>query len=232
MKIDLAQYLRERYLERNAPEFNPGPVITIAREMGCPGKKVAQKLQDRLNDMYKIHGLMDEWKWIGKEIFDKAAKELELEPANIRKIFKKKRSIISEILSSQSQKYYINDRRIRKTIGETIRSIANDGHAIILGRGGVALTRDIPRSLHIFLEAPLEWRASLIAEKCSYTIDEARQYAIETDKQRLQYRQYFRGKNNDYTSYDITFNCMTLSVDEIVEIIVKAIQIRKIIPIT
>ena len=50
--------------------------------------------------------------------------------------------------------YYKSDLKIRTTIAKVIRKFANEGNAIIVGRGGVAITRDIPLSLHIFLEAP------------------------------------------------------------------------------
>ena len=107
--------------------------------------------------------------------------------------------------------------------------MANDGHVVILGRGGVAITRDIPRSLHIFLEAPLEWRAALISEKEGYSLDEARKYTIEIDKQREQYRNYYQGKGNDYTWFDLRINCMTLNIDEIAELVIKAMEIKKLL---
>lgn len=228
-KIDLSKYLHERYLERMAPLLNPGPVVTIAREMGCPGKKVSQLLQDTLNKVAQKDVKKPDWKWVSKEIFESAAKELELEPQRIVDAFKHPRGIIDEIIHSQSKKYYVNDRRIRKTIGEVIRSVANDGHVIILGRGGVALTRDIPKSLHIYLEAPLEWRAALVSEKQCMTIPDAKKYIREIDDRRAQYRAYYEGKNNDYTFFDVHFNCMTFTVSEIVNTIIKMMEIRKLI---
>lgn len=228
-KIDLTNYLRERYLERNAPLRDPGPVVTIAREMGCPGKKISQLLQDTLNQKALNNHQNAEWKWVSKEIFESAAKELELDPERIKEAFKYRRSIIDEIIHSQSRKYYVNDRRIRKTIGEVVRSIANDGHVIILGRGGVALTRDIPKSLHIYLEAPIEWRAALVSEKHCMSIPDAKKYIKEIDERRAQYRAYYQGKNNDYTSFDVHFNCMTFSVQEVVDAIIKIMEIRKLI---
>lgn len=228
-KIDLSKYLHERYLERNAPLLNPGPVVTIAREMGCPGKKVSQLLQDMLHQQTSKDLKKAEWKWVSKEIFESAAKELELEPERIIEAFKHPRGIIDEIIHSQSKKYYVNDRRIRKTIGEVIRSIANDGHVIILGRGGVALTRDIPKSLHIYLGAPLEWRAALVSEKQCMSIPDAKRYIKEIDDRRAQYRAYYEGKSNDYTSFDVSFNCMTFTVPEIVDAIIKIMEIRKLI---
>jgi cytidylate kinase len=228
MKIDLVHYLKDRYQERNDSSSDPGPVITIARQTGCPGKKIAQQLTEILNqrsqkDQKKM------WKWVGKEIFDEAAKELELQPYEVQKVFKEKRNIVDEILSSQSQKFYKSDRTVRKTIRQVIRSMANDGNVIIVGRGGVAITRDIPRSLHIFLEAPLAWRAAIISEKQCCTQAEALKYVKEIDKRRSQYREYYEGKNTDYTWFDMHFNCMTLNADEIVNAIVRMMEIRKLI---
>jgi cytidylate kinase len=229
MRIDLLQYLKDRYLERNLESKDPGPVITIARETGCPGKKVAQRLNDILNQKLKTEKKI-EWKWVGKEIFIEAAKELDLEPEAVEQVFKQtNRNIIDQILSAQASKFYKNDKSIRKTIGETIRSMANDGNVIILGRGGVALTRDIKKSFHIYLEAPLEWRASVLSEKEKCTLEEAKKMALITDKRRIEYREYYQGKGTDYTWFDVRFNCMTLSVEEIAESIVTLMEIRKFI---
>jgi len=228
MKIDLVQYLKDRYQERNISSADAGPVITIARETGCPGRKVAQLLSEVLNQRLQKEN-KKVWKWIGKEVFEEAAKELELEPEEVQKVFKEKRNIIDQIISSQSQKFYKSDRRVRKTIGQVIRSMANDGNVIILGRGGVAITRDIQRSIHIYLEAPVEWRAAVISEKQCCPQPEALKYVREIDKRRAQYREYFEGKNTDYTWFDARFNCMTLKVEEIVDIIIKMMEVKKLI---
>jgi len=100
---------------------------------------------------------------------------------------------------------------------------------VIVGRGGVAITRDIPLSLHVNLEAPLEWRVLRISEKHNLSLEEAEKYAKDIDKKRKQFREYFEGKNTDYTQFDLTFNTMTLSIDEIVKIIMKAIDVRRFI---
>jgi len=228
MKIDLVQYLKDRYEERNVNSSDPGPVITIARETGCPGRKIAQLLSEELNRR-TLQNDKKLWKWVGKEVFEEAGKELSLEPDEVQKVFKEKRNIIDQIISSQSQKFYKSDKRVRKTIGQVIRSMANDGHVIILGRGGVAITRDIHRSLHIFLEAPLEWRAAVVSEKQCCPQNEAVKYIREFDKRRAQYREYYEGKNTDYTWFDAKFNCMTLKVEEIVDIIIKMMEIKKLI---
>jgi cytidylate kinase len=228
MSIDLVQYLKNRYAERNETFTDPGPVVTISRETGCPGRKLAQLLTDVLNQRYP-KGDKKSWKWVGKDIFEDAAKELGLEPDEVQKVFKEKRTAIDQILSAQSQKFYKNDQRVRKTIGQMIRSVANDGHVIILGRGGIAITRDIKRSLHIFLEAPPEWRAGVLSEKQCCTHAEALKFIKEIDKHRALYRDYYQGKNTDYTWFDARFNCMTFKIEEIVDSIIRMMEIRKLI---
>jgi cytidylate kinase len=119
--------------------------------------------------------------------------------------------------------------KIRTTIAKVIRKFANEGNAIIVGRGGVAITRDIPKSLHIYLEAPLEWRALRVAEKHNWSIDQARNYAQSIDKKRSSFRDFFQGKGNDYTRFDIKLNCMTLETDQIIDIIVGAMRTRSMV---
>lgn len=229
MSIDLVSYLKDRYKEINLPSSDPGPVITIARETGCPGKTLSRCLTEALNKRCQDANKPTTWKWVGKEIFAEAAKELSLEPNEIKQVFEEKRSVFDEILSAQSRKFYQSDKKIRNTTGKIIRSMANDGNIIVLGRAGIVFTRDIAKSLHIFMEAPLEWRAARMSERHNLTPEDARKLAIEIDKRREQYREYFKGKNTDYTWFDVRFNCMTLKVEEMVDIILKMAEIKKII---
>jgi cytidylate kinase len=230
MKIDLSKYLAERYQESLSKQKYEGPVITIAREYGCPSKKLAQKLASGLNKVKGANSKKIDWRWITKEILYESAKELNLDPAEIEYVFRyEKKSFFDDILTSQSRKYYKSDRKIRKTIARVISNIASEGNVIIVGRGGVAITREIERSLHVKLEAPLEWRALRIAEKYGMEEKEARKLAVEIDKKRMEFRDYFHGKGTDYTRFDIRYNCMTLSIDDIAESIISLLRARRFI---
>lgn len=229
MSINLISYLKDRYQEIDLKTTDSGPIITIAREMGCPGKCVARLLSQALNERKAFKIKKHEWTWVGKEIFAEAAHELNLEPQIIKQVFEEKRGILDEILSSQSYKYYKSDNKILNTTGKIIRSMANHGNVVVVGRGGIAFTRDIQKSLHIFLEAPIEWRVARISEKYSLSLPEAKKYAIEIDKRREQYRDFFKGKGTDYTWFDLRFNCMTSKPEEIVDVIIKMAEVRNII---
>ena len=231
MKVDLLRYMSTRLQEECGNIGRPGPVITISRLYGCPAKKVAKKLIEELTEKMLVKGYKKiQWKMITKEIMSESAKELDLDPSKIKYVFDyEQKGIIDDILAAHLSKYYKSDRKIRGTVSKVIRNIACEGYAVIVGRGGVAITRDILQSLHINLEAPMEWRVLRVSEKHDLSIEQAEKYAHDIDKKRKQFRDYFEGKNTDYTQFDLTFNCMTLSIDEIVKIILKAVEVRKLI---
>jgi len=219
--------MSERHMDDEVQVAHRGPVITISREAGCPAKKISAKLVQIMNEKRLVKNKKSIWKWVSKEILSESAKELETDPEKIQYVFDyEQKSLIEELLASHSHKYYKSDRKIRNTIGKVIRSIANEGHVIIVGRGGVAITKDIEKSLHINLHAPLEWRAIRYSEKHCNNLDDARELAKEVDRKREQFRNYFHGKNTDYTEFDVTINCMTFTIDEIARAIANIIEIR------
>lgn len=227
MKVDLIKYMSNRLDKESDDTREPGPVITISRQYGCPSKKIASQLAEEISDKLKAKGRSDKWRWISKEIMHESAKELEMDPEKIKYIFDyEKKSFLDDILSSHQNKYYKSDRKIRNTVAKVIRNIGEDGNVIIVGRGGVAITKHIAKSLHINLEAPLEWRAIRASEKHNISLEEGRELAQENDRKRKQFREYFEGKDTDYTWFDLTFNCMTLTADEIVKTIVKMVETR------
>ena len=229
MKIDISKYLKERYIESVLPASFPGPVVTISRELGCPSKMLSQKLMDKLNSE-KNYDKNIPWRFISKEIMEESAKELEVDLAEIQYVFDyKQHGALEDLMLSYSRKFYKTDRKIRNTIANVIRNFAEEGNAIIVGRGGVAITRDIPKSFHIHLEAPIEWRALRTSEKHNLSIEEAKKYCADIDKKRQQFRDYFEGKGNDYTRFDLKFNCMTLDIDEISDIIIAGMKVKDLI---
>jgi len=230
MKTDLTKYMEDWYKDDPAKNIFPGPVITISRELGCPAKRVACSLTDKLNTLNSSKAKDFPWQWISKEILSESARELNVDCEQIEHVFDyKKRGVLEDILLSQSGDYYKSDIKIRTTMAKVIRGFANRGNVVIVGRGGVAITHDIPKSFHVMLEAPLEWRAIRTATKHDLTIEKARSYARSIDKQRAQFRDYFQGKGNDYTRFDMKLNCMTLKNEEMVDIIIAAMKSRELV---
>lgn len=229
MNLDILKYMSDRNQHEGGHHKEAGPVITISREYGCPSKIIACRLAEELTKKMAVRGRDIKWKYVTKEILAEAARTLEVDPDKIRYVFQyEQKSVLDDILTAQLNKYYISERKIRNTIAHVIRNMAYEGHVIIVGRGGVSIAHDIANSLHVMLEAPLEWRCLRVSENYHISVEEAKKTAQEVDRKRKEFREYFQGKNSDYTRFDMTFNCMTFSIEEIVMVLVKAAEARRL----
>lgn len=230
MHVDLLKYVSDRIQEEGGRGKEPGPVITISREYGCPAKIIASRLSEELTRKMFVKGRETKWKFVTKEIMAESAKALEIDPEKIKYVFQyEQKSMVDDIISAQLNKYYKSERKIRNTIAKVIRNMAFEGNVIIVGRGGVAITHDIPKSLHVMLEAPMEWRTIRIAENYKISQEEAKKTAMDIDKKRGEFREYFQGKDSDYTRFDLTINCMSFSIEEIVHVILKVAEVKRLV---
>ena len=216
----LVTYLNKRVLQTNHhlnPDKPPGPVITISREVGCSGLELAHAIKDRL--AHSMH--QDHWKVLSKEIFQICAHELDIEPEKVAKIFKHiDRNAFDDILYSFREKSSISEKKVRNTVIDVIRSLAEDGHCIIVGRAGNVITSDIKNSLHIRLVAPPEFRIKSIMEKNKLTHEQAVRFISEEEKDRLAYRSALKDKQSEHAEiFDITFNRAEFSTESIVDFV-------------
>ena len=230
----LLQYMKNRfkydYGNSTKTKNQFGPVVTISREYGCPAKRLAGMLSSALNRIEMENYSKDRWSWIGKEILDESAKELNLKPNMVRDIVNKDTSgVVDDIVLSLSHKYYPGDRKIKKTIGTVVRDFAEQGHVIVVGRGGVSITRDIARSLHIRIQAPLEWRVNDVSKRQMISLADARKKIEHIDAQRALIREFFEGKKVDNSIFDVTFNYMTLEEEVIISTIVRMMELKDLI---
>jgi len=208
-----------------------GPVITISRESGCPGNLIAEMLVNKLNSNITEDGHRPKWKWVNKEILLKASEELKMNPHDVETYIKARESgILHDLVASFTESYYIRDARIKKVIHDLIRNMAIEGHVIIVGRGGGAIAWDIPKSLHLYLEAPLSWKTNAIkAQKKGLSITEARKIVLERDMQRQKFRDNYRTKFSDEIYYNERFNCKSLSKEQICDLIFHAAELKNLI---
>jgi len=224
----LLHYFLEKF-NSSAKHLNePGPVITISRDNGCSGKLVAARVAELLNKNGENKKSKVEWKCINKEIIEESAKELNLNPSKIKQFFNaEQKTIIDEMLLTFLESDFKNDIKIKKTIAEVVLSFAYQGHNIIIGRGGVSLSQHFTNAIHVKLFASREWRAQKVKAKYHITTEEARKQIIEIDKQRQAMIDFFFKKKADNSIYDLIINSERYSVDEIAEIIVNTMKLKK-----
>jgi cytidylate kinase len=209
------KYLSKKVQKDEAKIFEPGPVITISRQYGCYATEIAEILSKNLSKKSN-HA----WDFITKEILENTAQKLETGKFEIAHIFgADEKTFLSDLMISFSGKHYKSDNLIKRTVHKVVRTYAEQGNCIIVGRAGCIIAKDIPKSVHVKLVAPLEFRVERIKIRFNINEKQALEKIKENDKRRDQFMKYFKADFNNETCFDLILNRASLSEIEIAETI-------------
>lgn len=230
MSNTLINYLNKRFLEEKESiariSQKPGPVITISREVGCNGLKMAKLLAERLNSEKPV----TKWEVLSKEILVASANELNMDIEEVRKTVKQsEKYTFSEILKAFNDKNFKSEQKITKTIIDAILKFATEGYCIIVGRDGHMIAKDIEKSLHVRMVAPMEYRIKNIMQNNHLSRLKAIEFINKVEKERQAFRDSIRPKWMQEELFDITINLEAFSDDEVLEIIRCAIEKKKLL---
>ena len=205
----------------------PGPIITISRDKGCHAAPIADLLLERLNENKSPILKKPEWRLLSKNILEESAKKLQLNPEKLEEILNKKEvSIFEEILLTLVGENYPSELKILHTIRDVILSSASRGNLLVLGRGGIGITRKLPNAFHVKLTAPLDWRIAQLAKNYSCTDKKAREHIKLIDAKRKHFRDFYFGSETAEQHFDVVFNLSSIKPEEIVESIYSIIKFR------
>lgn len=211
----------EKIKEEVKENIGGGVVITIGRELGSGGRKVAKKVAEKLN-----------YKYYDKEIITKAAKESgideklfnQVDEANLDSFwfefsadaYKKGKKEISLKEMTASDKLFMIQ-------SDAIRDIAKKGSAVIVGRCATYILKE--RSKRIFICADEKDRIERIKRSYKVAEKEAKEIMEESDKKRENYHSYYTNQNwKDEKNYDLYINTSETGIDKAVELIVNLIE--------
>lgn len=225
MENTLITYLNRRLAKRANQEESlreHGPVITISREIGCSGTAFAQVLAEKLNALSP----KNEWKVLSKEIFHQSAQQLDIEPEKVSQIYKRDtRNLFEELLDAFNNRDYHSDWKVRKTVVNVIRSFAEDGYCIIVGRASNIIAADIERALHIRIVAPYKYRLKKVMKRRNMAKEEASAFIEKVENERESYRNTAMGKNSKQGEvFDITLNRKTFKKKSMLSLVELAIR--------
>lgn len=195
-------------------------VITIGRSMGSGGRSVGRLLADRLGIAF-----------YDKELLSDAAKHAGLSPRFFENNDERRPHFISGLftfnlgvnpVTSFAEPSSISDDRLYKAQCDFIHDIANAGPCVIVGRSADYVLRDTPNVLNVFIHANRDDCARRIADRTpGLSLDQARRVAEKADKLRAGYYNFYTDKRwGDSSSYDLCLNSSTMSLEQIVDIII------------
>ncbi len=190
-------------------------LITIGRQFGSGGKAVAHILGHKLGIPVYDNELIDEAakkSGFSKDLFEGSDE-------------KKRPFFLSSIFSSNRYGHfsdnYINDADLFRIQSETIRSLAEKGSAIFVGRASDFVLRDMG-SIDVFLTSPLEVRKAFVAEREGITPEAAGEMILKREKEREAYYNYLTFGNWGVASnYDLCIDSSILGFEGTADLIIE-----------
>ena len=200
-------------------------MLTISHQYGSGGSQIARDLGSRL-----------QWSMWDKEILRRVATEYQLAETDVEANDERVASFIEKLvdligMGGFATAYSIlpprglDDAKLQQMTRTIIEDIAREGRAIIVNRGGNHILAKRPRTLHVFIFAPLEARVQRVVEMEKLTRSEAERRIAGMDRLRTDYvRTFYHADWRDPTHYHLTVDSAVWGDSGTADLILSALQ--------
>jgi cytidylate kinase len=185
---------------RKETEGRP-PVITVTGQHGAHGDELARQLASKL-----------EFDHFDREIIHLIAESAHLSERVVAALDQKRRDVLTGWLVGFRREHTFSPAEYRYHLARVVGAIAQQGRAVILGRGANILLGDA--ALRVLAMAPFETRVQAVMEDEGLSEREARRRieAVEADRHAFILTHY-RSQFGDPTAFDLAVNTAALGVD-------------------
>jgi cytidylate kinase len=130
-------------------------------------------------------------------------------------------------LPSDAPRGQLDDESYLNTLTTVIKGVAARGNVVILGRGGQAILRDAPETVHVYVAASKEHRIGNLMWRDGETRADAERRIKQSDENRRQFhRRFFKVEAEDARLYDLSINAARVSQNLAVRLIVDVVAER------
>ncbi len=198
-------------------------LITIGRQFGSGGKSVALAIGGRLNVPVYDNELLS--KAAEESGFSKSIFERKDEKHNIFSLT----NFSSAAQAFGSPRTYIDDASIHHIQAMVIKSIAESGSAIFVGRASDYVLRDM-ETLDVFITADMEDRVRRVSGRMGIKPEQARSLIPKRDRERASFYNYLTLTNWGVAeTYDLCVNSSLLGIDGTADFIIDFARRRGIV---
>ncbi len=194
-------------------------IITIGRQHGSNGHAVAETLAKRLNiPCYS------------KEIVDRTARDSNFSSEVIRSYDEKR---ISPFVAPSTHFFGMDEgfrlnMQIASAQFDAIRSLANEGDAVFVGRCADYVLRGREDLVRVFLLADMPYRIKTVMERKNLNRDQAKKLIKEVDKDRSSYYRYYTDQVWGASDcYDLCLNVGRVGIEGAAKVIEAFINAAK-----
>jgi cytidylate kinase len=201
-------------------------VITISRQFGAGAMALGQMLADKYGFVFAsreiVQGIADKAK-VSTDFVLTVEKEAGTRLSRFMTRIISSRGMVSKILRDDSG--YIDEKLYLDYLVLTVVQIADEGNAVIMGRGSQYILKTHPDALHILLVDDLENRIRRVEKREKVSSEQAARIVSHEDKRRLNL--YHRLGKQDFDSpslYHMVLNMSRLPPRQAFEMICNLVN--------
>ncbi len=194
-------------------------VITVSREFGSGGRSIAKELAQRLG-----------WDYYDKELVKEVAAQTGFDPGFVeeRGELALSSSALSYGLSGQGTPGVMNGMSVSDFLWciqrDVILKLAEKGNCVIVGRCGDYILQEREECAHIFIHAPIAFRAERIVRLYGESERTPNQRLQDKDKKRrINYKHYTGRDWGCAQNYHMALDSAALGVERCPDIILNAL---------
>lgn len=203
LRVGSLEEYNRRQREKAAQQHRtpkPRPCITISREYGCEGYRVAERLREIM--MQKTG---DEWVLIDKAILEVVAQRHNISEEILQTLGDNNR-ILNEVLATFSPRWK-SDQEYFSLLSSHVVAFAEQGNVIIVELGGAIITRHFEHSSHFRIYGSEALKIATLAKRLNMAAEDAEKLMHRQQKQRDHFNRDFLNQNgHDPALYDLLFN--------------------------
>ncbi|MBC8247197.1 MAG: cytidylate kinase-like family protein [Deltaproteobacteria bacterium] len=199
-------------------------VITISRQFGAGGLTLGQLVSKQLG-----------YTFFDNEILQMVAKKARVSTHWVESMEKeaggKFQRFVSQLVPQRlvdrildDQRGYLDEEIYVDLLHEIVRKIADEGDAVILGRGSQYILKDDARARHLLLVADKDYRIQFIKEKYDVTDRHAVNSVNMEDKRRTNlYRRFGKEDYDSPSHYHLILNMNRINLNRACDLICKLV---------
>jgi CMP/dCMP kinase len=209
-------------------------VVTISRQFGSGGAEVGHILAQESGLSYVDH-----------EIIDEVARRLGVNAEQVAHQDEQTSSTVGHILEAMqlSNPFVINystlfeqNKRATQSNEEAyfyltqkvIMELATEGNVVIIGRGSQFLLRNVPRTLHIYIFAPLDRRIENVMQHSQLDRKQTADLIEQRDHEHDMFlRHYYGNDGSDHSLYHLLINTSLFSFETAANLILQALPLAQ-----
>ncbi len=197
------------------------PFITISREYGCLGYNVGKTVSKILNDEFKQ---TPPWSVFERKILKHLTEDMHISLELAETLTDRAKSSMADYFRMTFSNYPPEAVVYRKLV-EIMRLIAVNGHAVIIGRVGNVITRDLPKGFHVRIIASSEKKIQNIKNHFNVSRKEAKQILLRKGETREEFLlKHLKVDMTDPSLYDLVINTTDYTVEETAHLIIRGME--------